>query len=55
MLPFGSQVQLRKHGNAKKFPAKVLATGHEVCCCMDTISYPVLWFREMLVLGSLWI
>ena len=24
------QVQLRKHGNAKKFGAKVLATGHEV-------------------------
>ncbi len=32
------QVMLRKHGNAKKFPAKVLAVGHECDIAMLTVE-----------------
>ncbi len=32
------QVMLRKHGNARKFPARVLAVGHECDIAMLTVD-----------------
>jgi hypothetical protein len=35
------QVQLRKHGSARKFPARVVAVGHEVRQCYGAAQIAV--------------
>ncbi|GFH13342.1 PDZ_3 domain-containing protein [Haematococcus lacustris] len=48
------QVQLRKHGNAKKFTAKVLSVGHECDIAMLTVEDEEFWTGvEALDIGGL--
>ncbi|PNW86569.1 hypothetical protein CHLRE_02g092000v5 [Chlamydomonas reinhardtii] len=41
------QVMLRKHGNARKYPARVLAVGHECDIAMLTVDNDEFWTGDM--------